>query len=69
MRRTTLTLTEPQVRQLLAAIRLRAEEFSSDLDDLEPNENAEARSWYEKQLAELRPLERRLNAAGLRVTA
>ena len=65
---TSLRLGEQQVRTLLASVRSRIEMYEGDLDECDPEANAESVAWYEKQLAELRPLERRLNAAGLRLT-
>lgn len=62
---TRLTLREPQIRSLLAAVRNKMHDYEEELDDAEEEE---PRSWYEARLAELRPLERRLNSAGLRLT-
>lgn len=65
MRETTrLTLREPQIRSLLAAVRNKMHDYEEALDDAEEDE---PRSWAEAKLSELRRLERRLNAAGLRL--
>jgi len=73
MSTTTLRLREPQVRALLAAVRNKIEDYESDTNeadalDLDSSDAKERKAWYAERLAELRPLERRLNDAGLRLT-
>lgn len=67
-RTTNMRLTEPQVRTLLAAVRNKISDYEGDLDDARSSNVDETIEWYEDRLAELRPLEQRLNDAGLRLT-
>jgi len=69
MLNTTLTLTERQVSTLLAAVRNKLSDYEGDLSEISDREaNSEEVEWYEARIAELQPLEKRLNAAGLRLT-